>query len=299
MSGNIFDELREAAKRKAQELEEKYELRSKVEEGLNAATEAARDQFAKIDDKFGVTDGLKGAAARSGVDDATRRAEAVAREMMGAARQYYQQAERAYDAGSQVAAAAGALSGLGEVLKRGREWVAQNPGKAAIVTISFAAGLRAGSALPGLGVTLLGTGLGDHWLFHSAFPVVGLSQLSVRYEEYLRSQELKLAAGQIAEAEREQLLFQRNLAKYVGAPLLGAFSFAAGASLLGAAFTGATAVGLPLTLLLGGNPLLNGVWFFANGLVCINEGYKYFVIAFADVSEVERIVREVQGLLPA
>ncbi|MFM8395945.1 MAG: hypothetical protein ACKOB4_18655, partial [Acidobacteriota bacterium] len=90
-----------------------------------------------------------------------------------------------------------------------------------------------------------------------------------------------------------------KMTKYVGAPLLGAFSVAAGATMIGAAFSGATVTGLPISLLLGGNPLLNGIWFFANGVICISEGYNFFMIALADEAEVERIVRQVQGLLTA
>jgi hypothetical protein len=101
------------------------------------------------------------------------------------------------------------------------------------------------------------------------------------------------------EAERASLEFQRNLTKYVGAPLLGAFSVAAGATMIGSAFSGATVTGLPLNLILGGNPLLNGIWFFANGVICISEGYKFFMIALADEAEVQRVVREIKGLLPA
>ncbi|MFZ4986640.1 MAG: hypothetical protein ACOYLF_14370 [Blastocatellia bacterium] len=299
MSGNIFDELREAAKRKAQELEEKYDLRAKVEEGLNAATEAAREQFARIDDQYRVTENLKETAARTGVDEAARAAEAAAREVLGAARGYYQQAGQAYNFSSQAATAAGAVASVGDALKQGREWMLNNPGKAAVVTLSIAAGIRAGAALPALGLTLLGTGAGDHWLFHSALPVVGLRMLGEQYEAYLRSQEERLAANRLDEAERERLRFHHQMAKYVGAPLLGAFSIAAGASLLGAALSGATVSGLPLSLLLGGNPLLNGIWFFANGVICISEGYRFFMIALADEAEIERIVREVRALLPA
>ena len=40
-------------------------------------------------------------------------------------------------------------------------------------------------------------------------------------------------------------------------------------------------------------------WFFANGVICISEGYRFFMIALADEVEVERVVREVRGLLTA
>ena len=42
MNTKKFDELRDAARRKAQELEDRFEIRRKVELGFNAATDAAR-----------------------------------------------------------------------------------------------------------------------------------------------------------------------------------------------------------------------------------------------------------------
>ncbi len=299
MSGNIFDQMREAALRKAQELDEKYELRAKIEEGVNAASEVAREQFEKIDEQYRVTESVKERVAQAGIDETARAAEERAREIFGAARGYYEQAGRAWDFTARTAGAAGAVTALTDVYARAREWVRDNPGKATVVTLSLIAGIRAGSSIPSLGVTLVGSGFGDHWLFHSALPVVGLRKLSSRYQDYLRTQEALLAGGQLDEAERQRLEFQQRMARYVGAPLLGAFSVAAGATMIGAAFSGATATGLPISLLLGGNPLLNGIWFFANGVICISEGYNFFMIALADQAEVERVVRQVQGLLTA
>jgi hypothetical protein len=168
-----------------------------------------------------------------------------------------------------------------------------------VVTFSLIAGVRAGSALPGLGATILGAGAAGHWFFHSSLPVIGMRKLTERYTEYLKAQEARIASGELDEAERARIEFQRNLTKYVGAPLLGAFSVAAGTTLIASAFSGATATGFPVSLILGANPLLNGIWFFANGVICISEGYKFFMIALADQEEVTRVVREIKGLLPA
>src|SRR5439155_14108480 len=57
--------------------------------------------------------------------------------------------------------------------------------------------------------------------------------------------------------------------------------------------------GAPISWLLGGNPFLDGVWLFANGVICFHQGYKFFMIALADQEEVNRVVREIKGLLPA
>jgi hypothetical protein len=288
MSDSIFDQLRKAA---------------------NEAANAAREQLSKIDDQFKVRENVRQTAERAeekvregaqtvqtGAEKFSKTAEEAAREVLGNAQAYYQRAEQAYNfsaSGARVTEAA--VSGI----EKARAWIKKNPGKCAVVTLSMIAGVRAGSALPDLGVTILGAGAAGNWFFHSALPVVGMRKLTERYTEYLKEQEKLLADGKLDEAERSRIEFQRKMTKYVGAPLLGAFSMAAGASLIGAAFSGATVTGFPVSLLLGGNPLLNGIWFFANGVICISEGYKFFMIALADQDEVQRMVREIKGLLPA
>ena len=301
MSNNIFDQLRDAARRAAQDLDERFELKNKVEQGIDAANDAARkagatineaagaarERFDKFDEQYKVTENLR---------DKTAKAEDAAREVFGAAQNYYHRAEQAYNLGASGARVVEAA--LGGV-EKARAWIKENPGKTAVVTFSMIAGVRIGSALPSLGVTILGAGAANNWFFHSALPVVGLRKLTEKYNDYLKEQERMLAEGKLDESERGRVEFQRNLTKYVGAPLLGAFSVAAGASLIGAAFSGATVTGFPVSLILGANPLLNGIWFFANGVVCISEGYKFFMIALADQEEVQRVVREIKGMLPA
>jgi len=305
MSGNIFDQLREAAKRTAEQIDQRFDVKNKVEQGINTAgkvvndaADTAREQFDKLDDRYKVTDNLRGTAvkAEETIRDGARTAEETAREIFGGAQTYYRRAEQAYNAGTSGARITeAAVSGF----EKARAWIKENPGKTAVVTLSMVTGIRAGSALSGLGVTILGAGTAGDLLFHSALPIVGIRKLTERYDGYLKEQERLLAEGKLDEAERSRIEFQRNMTKYVGAPLLGAFSVAAGASMIGAAFSGATVTGLPLSLLLGANPLLNGIWFFANGVVCISEGYKFFMIALADQEEIERVVREIKGLLPA
>jgi hypothetical protein len=275
----------------------------------NEAANAAREQLGKIDDQFKVRENVRQTAERAeekvregaetvqtGAEKFSKTAEEAARQVFGNAQTYYQLAEQAYNfsaSGARVTEAA--MSGI----EKARAWIKKNPGKCAVVTFSMIAGVRAGSALPDLGVTILGAGAAGNWFFHSALPIIGMRKLTERYNEYLKEQESLLAGGKLDEAERSRIEFQRNLTKYVGAPLLGAFSMAAGASLIGAAFSGATVTGFPLNLILGANPLLNGIWFFANGVICISEGYKFFMIALADQDEVQRVVREIKGLLPA
>ena len=113
----------------------------------------------------------------------------------------------------------------------GRKWAKQNPGKATIVSLALIAGTRVGSAFASLAVVLLGAGGAGNWLFHSAIAPYGLRKLSEKYEDYLKRQERLLAEGNLTEAEASRVKFERDAAKYVGAPLLGAFIVAAGAGI--------------------------------------------------------------------
>ncbi|HYE76223.1 MAG TPA: hypothetical protein VEF04_22950, partial [Blastocatellia bacterium] len=283
---------------------------------LNETVKSAREQAARIDEQYKVKDNVKATAeqagetfragaqaAQAGAEEFSRKAEEAAREagekareFFGGASEHYKRAEQAYNfAAGSARVAEAAISGF----EKARVWVKENPGKTAVVTLSMIAGVRAVDALPTLGATILGAGATTNWFFNSSLPIIGMRKLTERYHEYLKEQEARIARGEMDEAERESIEFQRNLTKYVGAPLLGAFSIAAGATMIAGAFSGATVTGFPVSLILGGNPLLNGIWFFANGVICISEGYKFFMIALADQEEVARVVREVKGLLPA
>jgi hypothetical protein len=291
MSNSIFEQLREAAKRKAQEIDEKFELKNKINQGVETASKVAneaagtvRERFDKLDEQFNLSQNMREAATRTeeAVREGAQAAEDTTREIFGSAKNYYHRAEQAYD-----------------FTAKARSWIKDNPGKTAVVSFSMIAGVRAVEALPALGMAILGSGGAGNWFFNSALPIVGIGKLTEKYNAYLKEQENLLAQGKLDEASRAQIEFQRKMVKYVGAPLLGTFSVAAGVSMIGMAFSGATATGFPISLILGANPLLNGIWFFANGVVCINEGYKFFMIALADQEEVERVVREIKGLLPA
>ncbi|MFN7930134.1 MAG: hypothetical protein U0Y68_19865 [Blastocatellia bacterium] len=313
---NTLDQLLEAARRKTQEFDEKYKLKEKLDEGMKAASDAARkgvevasnavnsarEQAGKVDEQFGVSEKVKAATGQAGetaqtvASEVAKNAEQAAKDVFGSAAGYYKRAEQAYNfSASSARVAEATLSGF----DKARAWIKENPGKTATVTFSLIAGIRAGSALSSLGATVVGAGLVNDLLFSSALPIIGLRKLTEKYDEYLKEQEARLAKGEMDEAERASIEFQRNMTKYVGAPLLGAFSVAAGATLIGAAVSGATVTSLPLSLILGANPLLNGIWFFANGVICITEGYKFFMIALADQDEVQKVVKEIKGLLPA
>ena len=316
-----IDEWQKTMRRKARELDEKYAISDLVDEGSRAAGEATkrgadtitsgaeklRSEAERLAAQGDVADTARRAAdeairgaeeagrvIRKAAGDAGKKAGKRAGEVFDDAKTYYDRASQFYDTSAKVTSASTAASA--GVLKA-REWIKENPGKAALVSFSLVVGVRMGAALPGIDAVLLGAH--PHWLTHSALPIFGARKLSEKFNDYLRKQEELIAAGQLDEAERKRVEFQRNITKYVGAPLLGALSCAAGAAMFAQIVQPGSVVGAPVSWLVGGNPFLGGVWLFANGVICFHEGYKFFMIALADQEEVNRVVREIKGLLPA
>jgi ElaB/YqjD/DUF883 family membrane-anchored ribosome-binding protein len=177
-----------------------------------------------------------------------------------------------------------------KTVQKTTDWIHEKPLEAAATGVSMAVGA-------GLGVVF--TGVSSHWLFNSALPAWSVQKASEQFQNYLKSQDELIKNGELTQAEAERIAFERDIAKRVGAPLLGAFSFASGAVLMTNVFNPKTLTGFPIDLLLGGNPLLEGVWFFGNGLVCFKTSYDFFMFALEDHEEVQRMVREIKGLLPA
>jgi hypothetical protein len=349
-----FDELRKRASDAARNLDKKFDITDKLNQGARVATDAlkkgadiatssletVRDEATRLDREHNITETLGGAAKRTAdvvsdtaksvvdtadevatktgakqkaeavkeqigdvVDDAAKKtgdvfdaAKARTSDLYGEARKFYESASGAARTG--VSAARLPASVLGAVASA-KAWVKENPGKAAVVSLAFIAGTRAGSAFSALDVTLLGAGGAGNWLFHSSLVPYGLRKLSEKYEGYLKKQEALMRDGKLTEAEASRVKFERDVAKYVGAPLLGAFSVAAGAGLVYEAFTGGVVGGFPINLVLGGNPMLSSIWLFGNGLICFHNGYKFFMMALGDQEDVARVVRDIKGLLPA
>ncbi len=309
-----LDEWQQAAKRKARELDEKFSISDLVGEGARVAGEAAkrgaetmasgaerlRTEAERLTDDDEVGEAARRAANET-VKNVKRAGQAVrdvagdtGKRVFDDAKTYYDRASQIYDTSARFTrASTAATSG---VLKA-RDWIKENPGKAAVVSVSLVLGIRAGVAFPGLDAVLLGSH--PHWLTHSALPVYGLRKASEKFDNYLKKQEELIGRGELTEAEQQRIEFERNVAKYVGAPLLGAFSCAAGAAMWAQIFQPGAITGAPISWLLGGNPFLDGVWLFANGVICFHQGYKFFMIALANQEEVARVVREIKGLLPA
>jgi hypothetical protein len=312
-----LDEWQRAARRKARELDEKYGIKDRVEEGARAAQEAARKgaetinsgaeraraEAERLSEEFEVKEHARRAAEEAArhareAGEAFRSAAGTAGEkadeVFKGAKNYYERASRFAGAGVKLTSAS--TSASAGLLKAGN-WIKKNPGKAALVTFSLATGVRFGASFPGLDAVLIGAH--PHWFTHSALPVYGLRKASEKFNSYLKAQEKLIADGELEKAARERVEFERKIVKYVGAPLLGAFSCAAGAAMWAQILQPGPIVGAPISWLLGGNPFLDGVWLFANGVLCFHQGYKFFMMAVGDQREVARVVREIKGLLPA
>ena len=312
-----IDEWQQAARRKARELDEKFAISDLVGEGTRVAGDAAKrgaETMANGAERLRVEadklsqDPEVGEAARRAAGEAVRGAKKAgevfkgvagdagkkAGDVIDEAKGYYDRASQIYGTGAKFSrASSAATSGL----IKARDWIKENPGKAAVVSFSLVLGIRMGASFPGLDAVLLGAH--PHWLTHSALPVYGLRKASQKFDSYLRKQEELISRGELTEAERERAEFERKVAKYIGAPLLGAFSCAAGAAMFAQIFQPGAITGAPISWLLGGNPFLDGVWLFANGVICFHQGYKFFMIALANQEDVARVVREIKGLLPA
>ena len=298
-----LEEWQHAARRKARELDEKYSISDMVGEAAKRGAESVangaerlRAEAERLTDDEEVSETARRAASHvKKAGEAVRNvAGDTGKKVFDDARTYYDRASQFYDTGARftrasTAATAGAL--------KARDWIKANPGKAAVVSVSLVLGIRAGAAFPGLDAVLLGSH--PHWLTHSALPVWGLHKASEKFDNYLKKQEELIARGELDEAAQERVEFERKIAKYVGAPLLGAFSCAAGAAMWAQIFQPGAITGAPISWLLGGNPFLDGVWLFGNGVICFHQGYKFFMIALANQQEVARVVREIKGLLPA
>ena len=316
-----IEEWQKTVRRKARELDEKFALSDLVGEGSRAAGNAAKrgaETIASGAEKLRSeaerlsSDGDFSETARRAAGEAVRGAEKAGKiiqdaagdvgkqagktagEVFDDAKTYYDRASHFYDTSAKITRASTAATA--GILKA-REWIKENPGKAALVSFSLVVGVRMGTALPGLDAVLLGAH--PHWLTHSALPIFGARKLSEKFNDYIRKQEELIANGELDEAEKKRVEFARNMTKYVGAPLLGAVSCAAGAAMFAQILQPGSVVGAPVSWLVGGNPFLGSVWLFANGVICFHEGYKFFMIALADQDEVNRVVREIKGLLPA
>ncbi len=326
-----FDKWQKDAREKFDQIDEQLGLKDKIEEGARVVVETAQKGAEKIKTEAEKSDvgkqAVKAAEAtiktaegaakkawnasepiRDAAEDVGERATDVAKEagktaseVIGAAGKKAgeviegafdtvgKNAERVSKAFSFGASWTRTIDSALSAISKTSGWVQENPLQAAATGASMAVGA-------GLGVVF--TGLSSHWLFNSALPVWSIKKLGEQFDGYLKTREELIDKGELNEADAERVKFERDIAKRIGAPLLGAFSFASGAVMMTNILNPKEVTGAPISWLLGGNPLLEGVWFFANGVVCFQTSYDFFMIALEDQDEAQRLVKEIKGLLP-
>ena len=326
-----FEKWQRDAKEKFEEIDKQLGLKDKFEEGARAVVETAQKGAEKIKTEAGKSEAGKQAVRAAGetiksagetakkawtasepmreaagdagdkAGDAVKEAGKTASEILNVAgKKAGEMFDDAYEAvGKNADRVSKAFSfGAGwtrtidsamKTFTTTSNWVQENPMQAAASGVSMAVGA-------GLGVVF--TGISSHWLFNSALPAWSIKKLGEQFNGYLKKQELFIKNGELSEADAERAKFERDIAKRIGAPLLGAFSFASGAVMMTNVLNPKTITGAPIDWILGGNPLLEGVWFFGNGMVCFKTSYDFFMIALEDQAEVQKMVKEIKGLLP-
>ena len=315
-----FDRWQKKASEKFEEIDAQLGLKDKIEGGARVVVETAKTSAERIKNEAERTDVGKQAvkAAEDVINTAGETAKTAwkasgplrdAAEIAGekAGHIVSDTAEKAGEiiddaretlgtSARRVSKVVGFGSGLGSTIdsalksmQKAADWVQQDPLRAATTGASMAIGA-------GLGVVF--TGISSHWLLNSAIPAWSVKKLGENFDGYLKRREELIEQGLLSDADAERIKFERDIAKRIGAPLLGAFSFASGAVLMSNVLNPATVTGFPIGNIIGGNPLLEGVWFFGNGMVCFKTSYDFFMIALEGQEDVEKMVREIKGLLP-
>lgn len=326
-----FEKWQKGAKEKFEEIDKQLGLKDRIEEGVRTVAETAQKGAEKIKTEAEKTEVGKqavkvaeatvktaeGAAKkawtasepiRDAAEDAGDKATEVAKEVGktagevidAAGKKAGQVIDGAFDTAAKNAKRVGKAFSFGATWTRTIDsalsafsktsgWIQENPLQAVATGASMAVGA-------GLGVVF--TGVSSHWLFNSALPAWSVKKIADQFNGYLKNQEELIEKGELSDADAERVKFERDIAKRIGAPLLGAFSFASGAVMMTNVLNPKTVTGAPIDWLLGGNPLLEGVWFFGNGMVCFKTSYDFFMIALEDQDDVQKIVKEIKGLLP-
>lgn len=315
-----FEKWQKDAKEKFEEVDRQLGLKDKISEGARVVGETAQKGAKKIKSEAERSDVGKQAVRAAGetlntAGKAAKKAWDASEPIRDKAGEVGSKAgEAAYEAGKKAAdfaADAGKTVGksaerVGKAFNFGASWtrtidsamrslrsasgwIQDDPLRAATTGVSMAVGA-------GLGIVF--TGISSHWLFNSALPTWSVKKIGESFTDYLDRKERLINEGRLTDADAERVRFERDIAKRIGAPLLGAFSFASGAVMMTNVLNPKVITGFPIDLILGGNPMLEGVWFFANGLVCFKTSYDFFMIALDGQQDVQNMVREIKGMLP-
>jgi ElaB/YqjD/DUF883 family membrane-anchored ribosome-binding protein len=319
-----FDKWQRDAKDKFEEIDKQLGLKDKIEEGARVVAETAQKgaerikaeaektevgkQAVKAAEKTVKTAGETAKKAwdasepvREAAEDAAEKTTETAGDVLGVAAkkagEFFDGAKETVSSSARTfsdvfnfgASWSRTFDSTVKSISKASGWIQENPLQAVATGASMAVGA-------GLGVVF--TGISSHWLFNSALPAWSVKKLGESFNDYLKMQERKIADGKVDEAKAERIKFEAEIARRIGAPMLGAFSFASGAVMMTNILNPKEVTGAPISWLLGGNPMLEGVWFFGNGLVCFKTSYDFFMIALDGDKDVETIVREVKGMLP-
>lgn len=319
-----FDKWQREAKEKFGEIDKQLGLKDKIEEGARVVAETAQKGAEKIKIEAEKTEVGKQAVkvaeetikaanetakkawdasepVREAAEEAGEKATETAGDVISVAAkkagEFFDDAKDTVGSGARKFSSAfsfGAswtrtIDSTVRSLSNATGWVQENPLQAAATGASMAIGA-------GLGVVF--TGISSHWLFNSALPAWSVKKIGESFNDYLKTQEEKIANGDLDSAKAERIKFEADIARRIGAPMLGAFSFASGAVMMTNIFNPKTITGAPIDWIIGGNPMLEGVWFFGNGMVCFKTSYDFFMIALEGDKDVQTIVREVKGMLP-
>jgi hypothetical protein len=315
-----FEKWQKDAKEKFEEVDRQLGLKDKISEGARVVGETAQKGAQKIKEEAGKSE--VGKHAVRAAEETFNTAGKAAKKAWDASEPIRDKAgevgskasEAAYEAGKKAAdfaADAGKTVGknaerVGKAFSFGASWtrtfdsaikslrsatgwIQDDPLRAATTGVSMAVGA-------GLGIVF--TGISSHWLFNSALPTWSVKKIGESFNDYLNRKERLINEGRLTEADAERVRFERDIAKRIGAPLLGAFSFASGAVMMTNVLNPKVITGFPIDLILGGNPALESVWFFANGMVCFKTSYDFFMIALDNQEDVQKMVREIKGMLP-
>ncbi len=319
-----FDRWQRDAKEKFGEIDKQLGLKDKIEEGARAVAETAQKGAERIKAEAEKSEVGKQAVkvaeetvktasetakkawdasepVREAAEEAAEKTTETASDVLGVAAkkagQFFDGAKDTVNAGARTfsdvfnfgASWSRTFDSTVRSISKASGWIQENPLQAAATGASMAVGA-------GLGVVF--TGISSHWLFNSALPAWSVQKLGESFNDYLKIQEQKITEGNLDDAKAERIKFEADIARRIGAPMLGAFSFASGAVMMTNILNPKEVTGAPISWLLGGNPLLEGVWFFGNGVVCFKTSYDFFMIALDGDKDVETIVREVKGMLP-
>ena len=275
----------ETAQKGAQKIKTEAEKSEVAKQAVRAAEETIKTAGETAKKAWDASEPIRDAATEAGTKAGKRAADFAA----DASKSVGKNAERVGKAFSFGASWTRSINSAVRSLRTATGWIQDDPLRAATTGVSMAVGA-------GLGVVF--TGISSHWLFSSALPTWSVKKIGESFNDYLNRKEQLINEGRLTEAEAERVRFERDIAKRIGAPLLGAFSFASGAVLMTNVLNPKMVTGFPIDLILGGNPALESVWFFANGMVCFKTSYDFFMIALDGQQDVQNMVREIKGMLP-